>query len=163
LALAVEDYAMPAVVHSVVSATESLAKAKGLTLATDVPKDLPLGSGDERRLTQVILNLVGNAIKFTDKGSVVIAVTCANGRFDLAVTDTGPGIAEADRARIFEEFQQVDNSNTRRKGGTGLGLSISKKIVELHGGAISVESELGKGSTFHVIIPVKVAQEREVA
>ena len=163
LTLAIEAYAVPAVVHSVVSATESLAKAKGLTLATDVPKDLPLGSGDERRLTQVILNLVGNAIKFTDKGSVVIAVTCANGRFDLAVSDTGPGIAEADQARIFEEFQQVDNSNTRRKGGTGLGLSISKKIVELHGGAITVESELGKGSTFHVVLPVSVAQEREIA
>jgi len=163
LTLAIDDYAMPAVVHSVVSATESLAKAKGLALATDVPKDLPLGSGDERRLTQVILNLVGNAIKFTDKGSVVIAVTCAKGRFDLAVSDTGPGIAEADQARIFEEFQQVDNSNTRRKGGTGLGLSISKKIVEMHGGAISLESELGKGSTFHVAIPVRVAKERAVA
>jgi len=163
LTLAVDDYAMPAVVHSVVSATESLAKAKGLALETSVPKDLPLGSGDERRLTQVVLNLVGNAIKFTDKGSVAIAVTCANRRFDLAVSDTGPGIAEADQARIFEEFQQVDNSNTRRKGGTGLGLSISKKIVELHGGTITVESELGKGSTFHVVIPVRVTQEREVA
>ncbi|HVM82019.1 MAG TPA: ATP-binding protein, partial [Stellaceae bacterium] len=163
LTLAVEDYAMPAVVHSVMSATESLAKAKGLTLASAVPRDLPMARGDERRLTQVLLNLVGNAIKFTDKGEVGISVAVADGRFDLAVRDTGPGIAAADQARIFEEFQQVDNSNTRRKGGTGLGLSISRKIVELHGGTISVDSEPGKGSTFHVIIPVRVERKEEAA
>jgi len=163
LTLAIEDYAMPAVVHSVVSATESLAKAKGLTLASAVPRDLPLARGDERRLTQVLLNLVGNAIKFTDAGEIGISVAVADGRFDLAVRDTGPGIATADQARIFDEFQQVDNSNTRRKGGTGLGLSISRKIVELHGGTISVDSELGKGSTFHVIIPVRVERKEEAA
>ena len=163
LTLTIEDYAMPAVVHSVVSATESLAKAKGLTLASAVPRDLPLARGDERRLTQVLLNLLGNAIKFTDAGEVGISVGFADGRFDVAVRDTGPGIAAADQARIFEEFQQVDNSNTRRKGGTGLGLSISKKIVELHGGTISVESELGKGSTFHVVIPIRVERKEEAA
>jgi signal transduction histidine kinase len=163
LTLAVEDYAMPAVVHSVVSATESLASAKGLSLTAALPRDLPLGSGDERRLTQVLLNLVGNAIKFTDAGSVRIAVGVSRDCFDLAVSDTGPGIAAADKARIFEEFQQVDNSSTRRKGGSGLGLAISRRIVELHGGAITVESEIGKGSTFHVIIPVRVASAREVA
>ncbi|HKF72886.1 MAG TPA: GAF domain-containing protein, partial [Stellaceae bacterium] len=163
LTLAIEDYAMPAVVHSVVSATESLAKAKGLSLVTSVPRVLPMGRGDERRLTQVLLNLVGNAIKFTDKGSVGIEVALANGRFELAVKDTGPGIAEADQPRIFEEFQQVDNSNTRQKGGTGLGLAISKRIVEMHGGSLTVDSELGKGSTFRVVVPVQVEAAREVA
>jgi signal transduction histidine kinase len=163
LTLAIEDYAIPAVVHSVVSATESLAKAKGLRLASSVPRDLPMARGDERRLTQVLLNLVGNAIKFTDTGQVGISVALADGRFDLAVSDTGPGIAAADQSRIFEEFQQVDNSSTRRKGGTGLGLSISKKIIELHGGTISVDSELGKGSTFHVVIPVRVERKEEAA
>ena len=163
LTLAIEDYAIPAVVHSVVSATESLAKAKGLNLASSVPRNLPMARGDERRLTQVLLNLVGNAIKFTDTGQVGISVALADGRFDLAVSDTGPGIAPADQARIFEEFQQVDNSSTRRKGGTGLGLSISKKIVELHGGTISVDSELGKGSTFHVVIPIRVERKEEAA
>ena len=163
LTLAIEDYAIPAVVHSVVSATESLAKAKGLNIASSVPRDLPMARGDERRLTQVLLNLVGNAIKFTDAGQVGISVALADGRFDLAVSDTGPGIAAADQARIFEEFQQVDNSSTRRKGGTGLGLSISKKIVELHGGTISVDSEPGKGSTFHVVIPVRVERKEEAA
>jgi signal transduction histidine kinase len=163
LTLTIEDYAMPAVVHSVVSATESLAKAKGLALVTSVPRVLPMGRGDERRLTQVLLNLVGNAIKFTDKGSVGIEVALADDCFELAVKDTGPGIAEADQARIFEEFQQVDNSNTRQKGGTGLGLAISRRIVEMHGGAIRVRSELGKGSTFVVVVPVRADAAKEVA
>jgi adenylate cyclase len=163
LALAIEDYAMQAVVHSVVSATESLANAKGLSLESSVPRDLPMGRGDERRLTQVLLNLVGNAIKFTNKGSIGIAVALSNGCFDLAVSDTGPGIAKADQARIFEEFQQIDSSSTRQKGGTGLGLAISKRIVEMHGGAITVDSEPGIGSTFHVVIPVRVEQAKEVA
>jgi signal transduction histidine kinase len=163
LTLTIEDYAMPAVVHSVVSATESLAKAKGLALVASVPRVLPMGRGDERRLTQVLLNLVGNAIKFTDKGSVGIDVTLADDCFELAVKDTGPGIAEADQARIFEEFQQVDNSNTRQKGGTGLGLAISRRIVEMHGGAIRVRSELGKGSTFVVVVPVRADAAKEVA
>jgi signal transduction histidine kinase/HAMP domain-containing protein len=163
LTLATEDYAMQAVVHSVVSATESLAKGKGLSLVSSVPRDLPMGRGDERRLTQVLLNLVGNAIKFTDKGSVGIEVAVSKGCFELAVSDTGPGIAKADQARIFEEFQQVDSSSTRQKGGTGLGLAISKRIVEMHGGGITVDSEPGKGSTFHVVIPVRVEQAKEVA
>ena len=81
----------------------------------------------------------------------------AGDRFELAVVDSGFGIAPADQARIFDEFQQVDNSSTRKKGGTGLGLSISRKIVELHGGRISVESEVGTGSTFKVSIPINVA------
>jgi signal transduction histidine kinase len=163
LTLAIEDYAMQAVVHSVVSATESLAKAKGLSLSFSAPRDLPMGCGDERRLTQVLLNLVGNAIKFTDKGSVVIDVAVSKGCFEVAVSDSGPGIAKADQARIFEEFQQVDSSSTRQKGGTGLGLAISRRIVEMHGGGITVDSEPGKGSTFHVVIPVRVEQAMEVA
>jgi signal transduction histidine kinase len=122
-----------------------------------------MGRGDERRLTQVLLNLVGNAIKFTDQGSIGIAVAMSNDCFELAVSDTGPGIAKADQARIFEEFQQVDSSSTRQKGGTGLGLAISKRIVEMHGGGITVDSELGIGSTFRVVIPVRAEQAKEVA
>src|SRR5262249_31762501 len=133
LTLNIEDYAMPAVVHSVVSATEALAKAKGLSFVVLVPRVLPPGRGGERRLTQVMLNLIGNAIKFTDKGSVGIEVALSNDWFDIAVSDTGPGIAKADQARIFDEFQQVDDSSTRQKGGSGLGLAISKRIIEMHG------------------------------
>jgi len=106
---------------------------------------------------------VGNAIKFTDQGSVEIAARAKDDNFDIAVTDTGPGIAPEDQARIFEEFQQVDNTSTRKKGGTGLGLAISRRIVALHGGALTVESKPGRGSTFRVILPVKVERQREAA
>ncbi len=87
-----------------------------------MPPNLPTARGDERRLTQVLLNLVGNAIKFTDTGEVAIKASAANGSFTVAVRDTGPGISEADQAKIFEEFQQADSSATKKKGGTGLGL-----------------------------------------
>jgi signal transduction histidine kinase len=128
-----------------------------------VPAGLPTGSGDARRLTQVLLNLVGNAIKFTDQGSVEVRARQADGRFEFSVVDSGFGIAPEDQAKIFEEFQQVDNTSTRKKGGTGLGLSISRRIVELHGGRITVESEVGKGSTFKVTVPIHAAPVKEAA
>ena len=85
-------------------------------------------------MTQVLINLVGNAIKFTDAGEVVIKATATDGSFHLSVCDTGPGISAADQARLFQEFQQADNAITKKKGGTGLGLAISKRIIEMHGG-----------------------------
>src|SRR6202035_2408822 len=109
-----------------------------------------------RRLSQVLLNLVGNAVKFTDQGEIAIGASTGNGHFVLSVRDTGPGIAPEDQGKIFEEFQQVDSSNTRKKGGTGLGLAISKRMVEMQGGAITVDSELGKGATFRVTLPIRV-------
>jgi light-regulated signal transduction histidine kinase (bacteriophytochrome) len=87
-----------------------------------------------QRLTQVLLNLVGNAIKFTDTGEVCITATAVDGHFAVGVTDTGPGIPPKQQARIFEQFHQVDNSNTEAKGGTGLGLAIANQIIEMHGG-----------------------------
>jgi signal transduction histidine kinase len=110
-------------------------------------------------LTQVLLNLVGNAIKFTDAGEVVLRAGLHDGCFTVAVRDTGPGIAAADQARLFQEFQQAENPATRKKGGTGLGLAISKRIIELHGGGISVESRLGEGSSFRFTLPVWVEQQ----
>jgi signal transduction histidine kinase len=163
LNLTVDNYSMAALVKSVVAATESLARNKGLALSTAIQEGLPLGRGDERRLTQVLLNLVGNAIKFTDRGSVEVAARAADGRFTVSVRDTGPGIAEADQARIFEEFQQVDATSTRKKGGTGLGLAIAKRIVGLHGGTLTVESALGVGSTFYMTVPIRVREGREAA
>ena len=94
-------------------------------------------------MTQVLLNLVGNAIKFTDDGEVAIKVSAENGAFHVAVHDTGPGISAADQAKLFQEFQQADNSITKKKGGTGLGLAISKRIIEMHGGRIWVDSTVG--------------------
>jgi signal transduction histidine kinase len=110
-----------------------------------------------------MLNLVGNAIKFTDEGEVKIEATVSDGRFLVSVSDTGPGLAEVDQQKIFDEFQQADGSSTRKKGGTGLGLSISKKIIDMHGGRIWVESTLGKGSTFRFSLPIRVEKQRKQA
>ena len=156
LTLTISDYSMREVVQTVAAATESLAAEKNLLLKTEISDNLPAAKGDERRITQALLNLVGNAIKFTEAGEVALKASAQDGAFQLAVADTGPGIAAKDQERIFEEFQQVDSSSTRRKGGTGLGLAISKKIVEMHGGRIWVESELGRGSTFLFTLPVRV-------
>ncbi len=139
-----------------VSATEGLANTKGIKLSADVTPGLPTGHGDARRLSQVLLNLVGNAVKFTDTGEVAIGAMADKGAFVLTVRDTGPGIAPEDHDKIFGEFQQIDNSNTRKKGGTGLGLAISKRMVEMQGGTISVNSELGQGATFRVTLPIRV-------
>src|SRR3984893_5803697 len=163
LTLAVDDYSVSSIVKSVVAITESLARAKGLALSTLIQGGLPMGRGDERRLTQVLLNLVGNAIKFTDKGSVEVNARVEDGQFIVSVRDTGAGIAEADQSLIFDEFQQVDSANTRQKGGTGLGLAIAKRIVEMHGGRIVLESTLGYGSTFRMILPVRVQAGKEAA
>jgi signal transduction histidine kinase len=149
------EYAIASVVETVRAATESLAESKKLALTTNVAKPLPLGVGDEQRLTQVLLNLVGNAIKFTDTGEVHIAATAENGCFLVSVRDTGPGIPEEHQARIFEQFHQLDNSNTKAKGGTGLGLAIAKEIVAMHGGRIWVESTVGKGAAFHMELPIR--------
>ena len=111
----------------------------------------------------MLLNLVGNAIKFTDQGGIEIRAVMAGDHFEIAVVDSGLGIAPADQIRIFDEFQQVDNTSTRKKGGTGLGLSISRRIVELHGGRVAVESEVGKGSTFTISLPINAQPVKEAA
>jgi signal transduction histidine kinase len=147
-------------VKSAAMVTEALARAKGLTLTVKVAEGMPVSRGDERRLTQVLINLLGNAVKFTESGSVQVIALAVDGQLEISVSDTGPGIAPEHHVRIFEEFQQVDDSNTRRKGGSGLGLAISRRIVEMHGGSISLHSTLGVGSIFTITLPVK-APERE--
>jgi len=163
LTLTLEDYSLPELVQSVVTATEPLAAAKGLKFTAALQDDLPVAHGDARRVSQVLLNLVGNAIKFTDEGEVEITAAADRSQFVLTVRDTGPGIDDADQERIFGEFQQIDNTNTRKKGGTGLGLAISKRMIEMQGGTISVESVLGQGSTFRVLLPVHVDEMMEAA
>jgi signal transduction histidine kinase len=155
LVLSITDYSMTEVVERVVLAAGPLAGEKGLALKVSLQDELPFGQGDDRRITQVLLNLVGNAIKFTESGEVAVNVTAANGAFEVAVADTGPGIAPDDQERVFEEFRQLDGSSTRTKGGTGLGLAISRKIIELHAGRIWVESEAGYGSTFRFSLPLR--------
>ena len=159
LVLALNDYSLKDVVHGVYGAVETLAASKNLAFKVELAPNLPAGRGDERRLTQVLLNLVGNAIKFTDQGEITIKASAADGAYNLAVRDTGPGISEADQSKLFQEFQQADSSITKAKGGTGLGLAISKRIIEMHGGRIWVESRPGQGSTFSLTLPIKVEHQ----
>jgi two-component system, NtrC family, sensor kinase len=163
LILALDNYSLQRIVEIVVATTGSLARAKGIEIRAVVSPDLPAGYGDERRLTQVLLNLVGNAIKFTDTGSVEVRAESMDDHFIIAVQDTGPGIPPEDQARIFEDFQQVDNSITRQKGGTGLGLAIARRLVEVHGGRIDLESTPGAGSTFIISLPIRAADQRRAA
>ena len=159
LVLELSDYSLEDIAQTVRSTLEPLAADKKLAFKVEMAPKLPAGHGDGRRLTQVLINLVGNAIKFTDTGEVVITAGASDGSFHLSVRDTGPGISAADQAKLFQEFQQADNAITRKKGGTGLGLAISKRIVEMHGGKIWVESQVGQGSTFSFTVPVRVVQQ----
>jgi len=141
------------------------AHAKGLELAGQVAPDVPhaLG-GDPSRLRQILVNLIGNAVKFTEKGEVVVRVVCGPVEGErvfvtLTVSDTGIGIPHEKHAAIFEPFTQADTSTTRRFGGTGLGLTISSRLVALMGGTISMESEPGRGTQFHVTLPFEIRTE----
>jgi len=163
LVLEFSDYCVQDIVRTVRSTLEPLAADKKLAFKLELAPDLPPGHGNGRRLTQVLINLVGNAIKFTDAGEVAIKAEAHNGSFHVSVRDTGPGISSADQARLFQEFQQADNAITRKKGGTGLGLAISKRIIEMHGGRIWVESQVGQGSTFAFTLPVVVERQVEAA
>jgi signal transduction histidine kinase len=163
LVLELSDYSVQDIAQTVRSTLEPLAADKKLGFKVEVAPQLPSGHGDGRRLTQVLINLVGNAIKFTDAGEVAIKAEAHNGSFHVSVRDTGPGISSADQARLFQEFQQADNAITKKKGGTGLGLAISKRIIEMHGGRIWVESQPGQGSTFTFTLPVIVERQVEAA
>jgi signal transduction histidine kinase len=133
---------------------ERAAKQDVAVALAPVP-DVGVLNGDERRVKQVIFNLLSNAVKFTPKGGVVdVSVAHVNGEVRVAVSDSGPGIASEDRERIFEEFQQTEAGVEQREG-TGLGLALSKRLVELHGGRIWVDSELGRGSTFVFTLPAR--------
>ena len=163
LVLDLSDYTVQDIAQTVRSTLEPLAADKKLAFKLELAPELPAGHGDGRRLTQVLINLVGNAIKFTDAGEVAINAEANNGSFHVSVRDTGPGISAADQAKLFQEFQQADNAITKKKGGTGLGLAISKRIIEMHGGKIWVESQLGQGSTFAFKLPVIVERQVEPA
>jgi two-component system phosphate regulon sensor histidine kinase PhoR len=133
---------------------EKTATDRGIGIQVKV-EGAPSVEADKRRLTQVVHNLVDNAIKFSSEGGVVVlGAGAANGSATLSVTDSGPGIPRAEQDRIFQRFYQVDRSRSKTRPGTGLGLAIVKHIVQLHGGKVEVESEVGRGSTFRVRLPV---------
>ncbi len=141
-------------VEAVLSLSEPLAAAKQLALVDEVPEDLPAVAGDENRLQQILHNLIGNGIKFTESGEVRVGAVRRGELVEVAVADTGIGIAPEKLGRIFESFEQADGSSARAHGGTGLGLTITRQLVELHGGEIRAESEPGEGSRLIFTLPV---------
>jgi len=158
--LALADYAVFDVVESVKHSLRSLAAEKGLDFVTEVADDLPLARGDPGRITQCLMNLAGNALKFTQRGRIVIAVEVRDDLLHYRVSDTGLGIAADRLETVFEEFRQGDATVSTQFGGTGLGLSITRKFVEMHGGRVWAESEQGQGSTFSFAIPLRVETGR---
>ncbi len=154
--LAATDYAVEDIVERVRASLHPLAVDKGLDLSASVPEGIPLAYGDAGRITQCLLNLAGNAVKFTRHGRVELAVALQGDRLVYRVADTGIGIAQDKIETLFTEFRQGDPTITSEFGGTGLGLSITKKFVEMHGGRLWVESELGKGSVFSFAIPLRL-------
>ena len=154
--LALSDYSVHDTVESVRSTLRPLAAEKGLEFLATVPQDLPLAYGDSGRITQCLMNLAGNSLKFTKAGKVEISVGEKDGLLTFRVVDTGVGIPPDKIGSLFTEFKQTDATIASEDGGTGLGLSISKKFVEMHGGRIWIESELGKGSAFIFEIPLRV-------
>jgi signal transduction histidine kinase len=155
LVLASEPVEIAAVIDKAVRAMQPLAEKKGLSLEQDVAPGAGTTAGDSRRIEQVLLNLMSNAIKFTDTGSVRVACERRDNRIVIRVTDTGIGIRKEDLGRLFQPFSQLDSGLTRQYEGTGLGLSICKKLTDLMGGTIEVESMPGRGSAFTIILPVR--------
>ena len=174
------QYSVQSLIDSVISATRSLAAEKRLELASGVAEGLPPAVGDSKHITQILMNLIGNAIKFTPVGGSVIvtAKPVSSSEFqipssqletrnskletsrdpdfiEISVADTGIGIPTEELKNIFSEFRQVDSSITKEYGGSGLGLSIAKRLVEMHGGSIWAESQVGKGSIFYFRIPLR--------
>jgi signal transduction histidine kinase/CheY-like chemotaxis protein len=155
MALTKEWTHLPGLIEAAVLAVRPLLEAKGLTLEAEVPTDLPPLFCDSTRVRQVVLNLLSNAGRFTERGGIRIRAQCQDGAVVVGVTDTGPGIAPEDQQRLFEPFQQLDGSIRRRHGGSGLGLAISKRFVEMHGGRMWLESQPGVGTTFFFSLPVE--------
>lgn len=156
-------FSPPNLVKDIITILGAQARAKGLTLSGELADDVPSSlSGDPQRLRQILASLVGNAIKFTAEGTVSIRVFRPDAsRWALQVSDTGCGIPEEARGHIFDLFWQIDGSPTREHNGIGLGLALVKELVELMGGRIELESRVGHGSTFTVLLPLNLPQQEE--
>jgi PAS domain S-box-containing protein len=168
--LSFEPVHLPEIFEGVLATTRGLIKDKPIEIVRDYPLDLPAVRGDSTRLRQVLLNLLSNAAKFTDRGRITLAAGATvdeTGRpaVEIRVADTGQGIPPADMSKLFERFSQVDGSPTRKVGGTGLGLNISRHLVELHGGRIWAESTgvAGQGATFVLVLPLEASAAPEPA
>jgi signal transduction histidine kinase len=152
--LHLEPFNLPLAIENAMTLVRERAKRHGISLGLTVDETISEFVADERKFRQILLNLLSNAVKFTpDGGRISVVAALANGCAEISVSDTGIGIAPEEQAAIFEAFRQVGRDQTQRREGTGLGLTLAKSYVELHGGKISVQSELGKGSTFTFTLP----------
>ena len=153
--LELTDFHLPTAIDNALMLVRERAGRRDIALHTSIDKRLGEIQGDERKIRQVVLNLLSNAIKFTPEGGrIEVAAVPKDGLVEVSVSDTGVGIAAEDQEKVFEEFSQVGTANKKAEG-TGLGLTLCRKFVELHGGKISVKSQLGVGSTFTFTIPVR--------
>jgi signal transduction histidine kinase len=152
------DFDLPGAIDNAVTLVRERAHRRGIRLLRNVDERLGMIRADERKVKQVLLNLLSNALKFTPEGGQIdIRASVHDGAAEVSVTDTGVGIALEDQAAVFEEFRQV-GAATKKIEGTGLGLAISRKFIELHGGKIWVRSEMGAGSTFTFVLPLAFGQ-----
>lgn len=156
-----ETFPVAQVLRETITTLRGEAEKKNLWIKVDLPPDLGVITADPLRFKQVLYNLLSNAVKFTDQGGVTVSARIEGDRLHLRVADTGIGIRPEDRERIFTEFSQVNASHARQQEGTGLGLALSKRLVEAHGGRIWFESEFGRGSVFHVLLPLQPAESEE--
>ena len=162
-----EEVSLADMTTSVMSTAKGLVKEKPIQLLQRIPQSMPAVRGDTMRVRQVLLNLISNASKFTDQGSITVETSVQKGSTGkmealINVIDTGPGISIEDQKKLFQAFSQVDGSATRKSGGSGLGLSICANLVQLHGGRIGVYSEVGKGSTFWFTLPLYNQPQQDI-
>ncbi len=158
-----EEIDMPQFVNDILATASSLAREKNISLHLDIDENVSTIQADRTRLRQILLNVMGNAIKFTEKGSVTVGLNHHKDHMLVSIRDTGIGIKEENIAVVFEQFRQIDGGLNRIAGGTGLGMPITKKLVDLHGGEIWIESVYGQGSTFLFTIPYDTSRRRDQA
>ena len=152
--LQIAEFDLPSALQNAITLIRERAQRHGIAIVITVDPILTSLRADERKFKQIMLNILSNAVKFTpDGGSVTVTAVSSGSDVDISVKDTGAGIAPADHAAVFEEFMQVGRDSARKAEGTGLGMPLTKRLVELHGGTIHVESELGRGATFRVMLP----------
>jgi hypothetical protein len=152
LTVAAEPFSLIESIQKIVQTVRPLAEKKGLTLTVEIADEVDVATGDVRRVEQIMLNLLSNAVKFTEQGNIAVRCACEAGDFVTTVSDTGIGISAADMEKLFKPFHQIDTGLSRQYEGTGLGLSICKRLAELMGGRIWVESRPGVGSTFSFVL-----------
>jgi len=158
----VGDFDLPSAIDNALTLVRERATRHGITLSSEIDPALGTVRADERKLKQILLNLLSNAVKFTPEGGKVRVIARRRGDgLEVAVADTGVGIAATDHEAVFQEFRQVGNDYIRKAEGTGLGLALVRKFAELHGGSAAVQSEPGKGSTFTVFLPRTIVTEVE--